>query len=64
MKDASVEPEGFNAAFNTTTWEWIGDVTSLVQYFYHVAKFPSNLNNTYIVLIPTRTPHSYGFQTN
>lgn len=59
MKDAAVEPYRFNVAFNTTTWTWISDVTSLVQSFYHTGKLPSNLKHVYIIVfIPKMTPYT------
>lgn len=46
-------PDGLNAAFFKSSWEWIGkDVHDLVVSFYQSASLPSEINKTHITLIP------------
>jgi hypothetical protein len=52
-KDASPGPDGFNVAFYTSAWSWIGDdVTNLVRNFYIIGILPPGLNDTNIAVIP------------
>jgi hypothetical protein len=52
-KHASPGPDGFNVAFYTSAWSWIGDdVTNLVRNFYIIGILPPGLNDTNIAVIP------------
>lgn len=54
-RDAALGPDGFNVAFYRAAWSWIGDdVTTLVRNFYNSGVLPSDINKTFIVLIPKR----------
>uniref|UniRef100_A0A8R7TJJ5 Reverse transcriptase n=1 Tax=Triticum urartu TaxID=4572 RepID=A0A8R7TJJ5_TRIUA len=52
---ASPGPNGFNVAFDTSAWRWIGDdVSILVRNFYITFILPPHLNDTNIALIPKK----------
>jgi hypothetical protein len=52
-KHASPGPDGFNVAFYTSTWSWIGDdVTNMVRNFYITSILPPRINDTNIALVP------------
>lgn len=53
--DASLGPDGLNAAFYKSAWPWIAqDVHKLVTEFYTSAYFQQELNQTFIALIPKK----------
>jgi len=54
--NASPGPDGFNAAFYKAAWPWIRqDVLQLVTDFYSSAILHSDINRTFIALIPKKT---------
>lgn len=54
-KNASPGHDGFNVAFYTSAWDWIGvDVTNVVRNFYTTAVLPPHFNDTHIALIPKK----------
>jgi hypothetical protein len=51
--NATPGPDGLNAAFYKATWSWFKqDVHNLVSTFYDTASLPTELNQTFITLIP------------
>jgi len=51
--NAALGPDGLNAAFYKASWPWIKeDVFQVIKDFYSNAVLPSDLNNTFITLIP------------
>jgi len=62
--NAAPGPDGLNAAFYKSSWEWIGkDVLDLVTSFYESVSLPIDINRTHITLIPKisapNTPKDY-----
>lgn len=54
-RDAALGPDGLNVAFYRAAWPWIGDeVTNLVRDFYQTGRLPTELNMTFIALIPKK----------
>jgi len=50
--NAAPGPDGLNAAFYKSSWEWTSqDIYALVTHFYSNAQMPSDLNHTFITLI-------------
>jgi hypothetical protein len=53
--NATPGPDGLNAAFYKATWNWSKqDVHQLVSDFYTNSTLPSELNSTFITLIPKK----------
>jgi hypothetical protein len=53
--NATPGPDGLNAAFYKATWSWSKqDVHNLVSTFYDTASLPTELNQTFITLIPKK----------
>lgn len=53
--NAAPGPDGLNAAFYKSSWSWINqDVYKVVMDFYSNAYLPSELNHTFISLIPKK----------
>ena len=52
--NASPGPDGLNAAFYKSAWPWLDDVNTLVREFYASAFLHSEINQTYISLIPKK----------
>jgi hypothetical protein len=53
--NASPGPDGLNAAFYKSVWHWIADdVYSVVREFYTSTFLHSDLNQTFIALIPKK----------
>lgn len=51
--NAALRPDGLNAAFYKSSWEWIGiDVLNLISSFYQTSSMPPEINCTHIALIP------------
>ena len=51
--NASLGPDGLNAAFYKLAWPWIKqDISKLVTDFYSSGHFHDDINKTYIALIP------------
>lgn len=51
--NAALGPDGLNAAFYKSSWDWIGmDVLNLITSFYLSGSLRLEINNTHIVLIP------------
>jgi hypothetical protein len=62
--NAAPGPDGFNAAFYKSAWSWIQqDIQKLVTDFYTYAHMPTEINQTFITLIPKKnqptTPQDY-----
>ena len=48
--------DGFNAAFYKSSWQWTkDDIYKVVMDFYSHAYMPSNVNHTFITLIPKKS---------
>jgi hypothetical protein len=48
-------PDGLNAAFYKASWNWaMNDIHRLVTDFYTQATLPTDLNQTFITLIPKK----------
>jgi hypothetical protein len=53
--NAAPGPDGFNAAFYKSAWSWIQqDIQKLVTDFYTYAHMPTEINQTFITLIPKK----------
>lgn len=53
--NASSGPDGLNAAFYKSAWNWVSpDIHQLVSEFYRTAYLSPELNQTYITLIPKK----------
>jgi hypothetical protein len=62
--NAAPGPDGLNAAFYKSAWSWIQqDIQKLVTDFYTYAHMPTEINQTFITLIPKKnqptTPQDY-----
>jgi hypothetical protein len=54
--NAAPGPDGLNVAFYKASWNWVKeDIHDLVKDFYTHVVLPSNLNQTYITLIPKKS---------
>jgi hypothetical protein len=52
---AAPAPDGLNAAFYKASWNWIkDDVYKVVTDFYDLGTIPTDVNQTYITLIPKK----------
>jgi hypothetical protein len=63
--NASLGPDGLNAAFYKSAWSWVGpNVHKLVTDFYTHAFMQPEINQTYLMLIPKKlqpmNPHDFG----
>jgi hypothetical protein len=57
---AAPGPDGLNAAFYKSAWSWVkDDVYAVVKNFYTHVHMPSDLNETYITLIPKTNQPAY-----
>jgi hypothetical protein len=49
-------PDGFNAAFYNSAWQWAkDDIYKVVKDFYTYAQMPPDINQTFISLIPKKS---------
>jgi 3-oxoacyl-ACP reductase-like protein len=49
-------PDGLNAAFYKASWNWVKqDLLQLVSDFYSEATLPTEINQTFLTLIPKKT---------
>jgi hypothetical protein len=54
--NAAPGPDGLSAGFYKASWDWLkDDIQKVVKDFYCSAILPSDMNNTFIALIPKNT---------